>query len=147
MAGLVQDAGEIQGPDGGDQQAPEHKDLVGGQCGGDHIAAQPLIVDLFPDGPEVVGKKLLGPQGQLVFDGDNLEEHVCRPDEPQQVQGRQALEKVHPQQDIKGIPPEGIQQAAQNQDDAAPRQPGKIQLSGFRHRIPLSNTPQQKKTA
>ena len=59
-SGFVDDSVEIENSDYSNQGAPEDKYLVCSLGGGLDIAAQGIPVDFLPNGPEAVGKDLLG---------------------------------------------------------------------------------------
>ena len=84
-------------------------------------------------GAEAAGEELHGPQGELVFHGNDLQEGIRRPNQPQQVEQAEFLEEVPAFQNIKFLPPQAVQHKAQHQHDAPANQPEQISFSHFGH--------------
>ena len=77
----------------------------------------------------MVGKQLLGAQGKLVFDGNDLEEHIHDPNDPQQMQGREGLKELESVQHCKRLGMKQIKEGADDENQTAPDQPGYVDLS------------------
>ena len=89
------DARSIQNTDRCDQCTPEKEHFVCRFRGGYNISAKGFIVDFLPNGLKTVGKQLLRSQRDFVFDGDDLQDHICHPNEPKQMEQGRHGEEIH----------------------------------------------------
>ena len=139
---FIDDTKKIQHPDPGNEQTPKDKHFVSRFCGRYDVVSQSLVIDLVPYWFETAGKKFLRSQRHLIFDGDDLKDHVHHPHTPQKVQKRKLFEKIHSIQNREEIPPEQIHEQAKHKNHTASNQPTYINLSCLRHGIssPWSKT-------
>ena len=136
--GLVYDACIIEQTYHCQQQAPQHQHLVSSFGGCRYVSAQGLVVYFFSDGLEAVCKQLLRAKGQLIFYGDELEDHIHQPYGPEQMQRIEALYKTHAVQNIKRFRTDKTRYGAQYKNQAAPCKTPHILFSHCRHGITLS---------
>ena len=79
---LADDTAGEQYSDHRNQQVPDHKHFIGRQRCADNIVFESLIIDFSAKRFESVGKKFLGTQRHLVFDGNDLKKDIGDPDQP-----------------------------------------------------------------
>lgn len=120
---------EIQHTDGANQNAPQNQYLIGGFAGGQNIGFQGIPIDFIPNGAETMGKELLRPNGDPVSDGDDLENHIRNPDDPEKMQRGKLMKELIPFQNIKCIGTEKVQRQTDDKNQATPDEPGKIAFS------------------
>lgn len=125
----VYDAEAVQQPYRRDEQAPEDEHLVRGAGGGRYIVPQRLVIYLLADRSEAVCKELLRAERHLVLYGHYLQKHVCGPNHPEQVQRREAAEKIVPLQHVEGLRAEDPKADAGDENQTAPYQSCDISLS------------------
>ena len=113
-------AGEVQSSEHTDERTPQQHDLVRALSGLHGVAAERFVVDLLADGLKAVLEQLLRAERHLVFDGDDLQEHIDGPKAPKQMERGEAGEKVHAVQYIEFLRCERTAQTAENKHDTAP---------------------------
>ena len=136
---LAHHAGKIQHTDYGDQTAPQHKHLIGCLGGGDHVVTEGFMVDLLLDRLKTISKQLLGTKRHLIFDWEDLQDHVKDPNDPQQMKKREFGKKVYSVQNGKAFGGNKTQNSANQQNQNTAHQTPYILFSCGRHRILLSS--------
>ena len=102
--------------------------------GADDVAAEVFVVDLILDGLETVGPEFLGTQSDLVLDGDDLQDHVNDPDDPQQMEQGRAAEEVQTLQNAEPLRTENTERAANDENQTATDQANDVIFSCFGHK-------------
>ena len=92
-----------------------------------------MRVDSLADGTEVLRKHLERADGNVLFEGNELGEHVDHPDQPQQVHERQAVKEAHALKRRKGFGPDNIKGEAEHKNEDAADQARKVNPSDSGH--------------
>ena len=128
------DAREIQKSDHRQQDAPQGKDFISGLGGGGNIFLQGLNVYFFTNGAKTVRKEFLRTQGQAVFDGNDLKDHVRHPDQPKQMKHGKSGKEPESLQNIKDLRTNKARKPAKEQDHGSAHQFPYVSFPRFGHK-------------
>lgn len=83
---LADDSGPIEDADRCYQRTPQQENLICslGRC--QDIASQCFVIDFIPNRLKEIGKQFHRSQRQFVFNGDDLQDHICNPNQPKDMQ-------------------------------------------------------------
>ena len=116
---LSQHPRTVEQTDRQSEEQPQQKDRSGGLVALADERAQGRPVRSTPGRDTAAGELLLGTERHMPAQGEQLEDHVARPDQPEQVEHGKTAEKGRPVQNGKDLRPQQLQQqCGQSRGDA-----------------------------